>query len=38
MRSIRVPDEEWKTWKERAAKKGLSLTAWLRMVANRNAK
>lgn len=38
MRSLRVPDAEWEAWRAKAQGEGLSLTAWLRKVANRNAR
>lgn len=34
MRSLRVPDEEWELWKRKADKAGLSLSMWLRNLAN----
>jgi hypothetical protein len=38
MRSLRVPDEEWERWQNAATAKGLSISMWLRRIANRNAK
>ena len=38
LRSLRVPDYEWGQWKKAAAQKGLTLSMWLREIANRNAK
>jgi predicted DNA binding CopG/RHH family protein len=34
VRSLRVPDAEWEAWKKKAAKAGLSLSMWLRRLAN----
>lgn len=34
-RSIRVPDEEWQAWQATAERRGMSLAAWLRALANR---
>lgn len=33
-RSIRVPNDEWDQWKRVAESKGISLSKWLRKLAN----
>lgn len=38
LRSLRVPDEEWERWKRAASKKKLTLSMWIREIANRNAR
>lgn len=38
LRSLRVPNEEWERWKQAAARKGLTLSMWLRDIANRKAR
>lgn len=37
-RNFRVSDEEWEAWMETARADGLSLSAWLRKLANREHK
>lgn len=33
-RSIRVTDSDWESWRKCAAERGLSITAWLHMLAS----
>jgi len=37
MRSLRVPNIEWRLWKRAAEARGVSLNQWIRDVLNRSA-
>lgn len=34
LRNLRVPDAEWDAWKTEAARRGMSVTAWVRDACN----